>query len=171
MLALGELESGNSRSRGDNGGGMATSKRKAVLSGDPGQRDRIRESVESGRDPLFPRAILEPGGRSPRPTSGPQPRLRTSRRRKARGHGGREVSEVSTEARVANTRLDLEQLLSIVRGLDDEARARVAQALLETDMDSRLERLVSRLADRAPAPGIGDAEIQGEVDAVRRGHR
>jgi hypothetical protein len=81
------------------------------------------------------------------------------------------VSRVSSEVTIPNVRLDLEQLVSIVRGLDEPARARVAQALLETEMDTRLSRLVERLARRVPPSSIADAGIQGEVDAVRRGTR
>lgn len=78
------------------------------------------------------------------------------------------MSRASTEASTPNTKLDLDQLVSVVRALDESARARVAQALVETEMDARLSALVERLASRATAAGIGDAAIQGEVDAVRR---
>lgn len=78
------------------------------------------------------------------------------------------MSGASTEVTIPNIKLDLDQLVTVVRGLDESARARVAQALVETEMDARLGALVERLASRAPAAGISDAAIQGEVDAVRR---
>lgn len=56
-------------------------------------------------------------------------------------------------------------------GLDESARARVAQALAEAEMDARLSVLIERLASRAPVVGGSDAAIQGEVDAVRRRSR
>ena len=82
--------------------------------------------------------------------------------------GGGQVSEASTEVTIPSIKLDLEQLVGIVRGLDESARARVAQALAETEMDARLGTLIERLASRAPAAGVTDAAIHGEVDAVRR---
>lgn len=78
------------------------------------------------------------------------------------------MSEASTEVTIPSIKLDLEQLVGIVRGLDESARARVAQALAETEMDARLGTLIERLASRAPAAGVTDAAIHGEVDAVRR---
>lgn len=81
------------------------------------------------------------------------------------------MSRASTEVTIPSIKLDLEQLVSVVRGLDESARARVAQALAETEMDASLSALIERLANRAPAAGVSDAAIQGEVDAVRRRSR
>jgi hypothetical protein len=81
------------------------------------------------------------------------------------------VSGASTEVVIPGIKLDLEQLVSVVRGLDESARARVAQALAETEMDARLSTLIERIASRASEARVSDAAIQGEVDAVRRRSR
>lgn len=61
----------------------------------------------------------------------------------------------------------LEELLAVIRNLDEPSRARVAQALSETEMDTRLKELIERLAARVPPAGITDADIDREVQAVR----
>ena len=78
------------------------------------------------------------------------------------------MSSASTEVVIPRVKLDLEQLVSVVRGLDESSRIRVAQALGETEMDARLSALIERLASRAPAARVSDEAIQGEVDVVRR---
>ena len=67
--------------------------------------------------------------------------------------------------------LSLEQLLAGIRGLDSAARSRVAQVLAETEVDARFEQLIHRLAKKVPVDDISDAEIQVEIDAVRRAPR
>ncbi len=62
----------------------------------------------------------------------------------------------------------LEQVLEAIRRLDGAARSRVAQALAESEMDARFERLILRLANKPPIDEISDGEIQTEIDAVRR---
>lgn len=81
------------------------------------------------------------------------------------------MSGASAEVTIPSIKLDLEQLVSVVRGLDESARARVAQALAETEMDARLSALIDRLASRAPRARVSDAAIQHEVEAVRRRSR
>jgi hypothetical protein len=73
----------------------------------------------------------------------------------------------SPEITISNVRLDLEELLAVIRGLDQPSRACVAQALAETEMDSRLKSLLEQLADRSPVDDITDADIDREVQAVR----
>lgn len=67
--------------------------------------------------------------------------------------------------------LDLEELLVVIHGLDEPSRARVAQALAETEMEARFGKLIAELAARAPAENISDAEIDREVQAVRKAAR
>ena len=38
----------------------------------------------------------------------------------------------------------------------------------ETEMDSKLQSLMEQLAKTSPADDISDADIQAEIDAVRR---
>lgn len=73
----------------------------------------------------------------------------------------------SSEISIPNVRLDLEELLAVIQGLDEPARARVAQALAQAEVDARFRDLIEQLAARAPAEDITDAEIDREVQAVR----
>lgn len=73
----------------------------------------------------------------------------------------------SSEITIPNVRLGLEELLAVVQSLDEPSRARVAQALLEVEMDARFKDLIRQLAARAPADDITDADIDREVQAVR----
>lgn len=73
----------------------------------------------------------------------------------------------SSEVIIPNVRLGIDELLAVVRNLDEASRARVARALAETEMDARLENLIAQLAARTPAHDITDADIDREVQAVR----
>ena len=75
-------------------------------------------------------------------------------------------SSTGTEL-TAGSEPSLEQVLEVIRRLDAAARSRVAQALAESEMDARFERLILSLAKKPPVDDISDAEIQAEVDAVR----
>jgi hypothetical protein len=66
-----------------------------------------------------------------------------------------------------NVKLELDDLLALIRRLDGEARQRIAQVLVETEMDGRLSDLIRRLADKPASAEISDAEIDLEVKAVR----
>lgn len=68
----------------------------------------------------------------------------------------------------AGSELNLEQVLDVIRRLDAAARSQVAQVLAESEMDARFEQLILSLANRPSVDEISDAEIQAEVDAVRR---
>jgi hypothetical protein len=59
-------------------------------------------------------------------------------------------------------------VLELIRQLDSSARIQVAQLLLETELDLRLETLIRRLAEREPADDITDTMIDDEVKAVRQ---
>lgn len=76
-----------------------------------------------------------------------------------------------SEINIPNVRLDLEELLAVIQGLDEPARARVAQALAEAEVDARFRDLIEQLAARAPVGDITDAEIDREVRAVRNAGR
>ena len=73
----------------------------------------------------------------------------------------------SSEITIPNVRLALEELLAVIRTLDEQSRARVAQALAEAEMEARYKDLIRQLAARAPAEDITDADIDREVQAVR----
>ena len=52
--------------------------------------------------------------------------------------------------------------------LDEPARIRVAQVLVDTQMDARLADLIDQLAQRIPSDDISDVEIDAEVKTVRQ---
>jgi hypothetical protein len=77
----------------------------------------------------------------------------------------------SSKITIPNLRLDLEDLVDVIHNLDEPARARVAQALAEAEMDARLKDLIAQMAARAPTEEISDADIDREVKAVREASR
>jgi hypothetical protein len=64
--------------------------------------------------------------------------------------------------------LTVEQLIAAVSQLEPDARAQVARALAETELDAELTNLITVLYTQSPADDISDADIQAEIDAVRR---
>ena len=64
--------------------------------------------------------------------------------------------------------LSLDQFLAVIRQLDESTRVEVARVLAETEMDTQLRNLIAQLAQTSPADDIGDADIQAEINAVRR---
>jgi hypothetical protein len=76
-------------------------------------------------------------------------------------------SQLAIDITVPNVKMSFEQLLAVIRQLDETARARIARALLESTMDDELSRLLRELSQTPPADDITDAEIQAEVRAVR----
>lgn len=75
---------------------------------------------------------------------------------------------MSTTITIPNVQLTLDQLVAVVRQLEPDARAKVAQALLADEMDTRFAQLIKRLANKPPVTDITDEEISEEVRAVRR---
>jgi hypothetical protein len=69
---------------------------------------------------------------------------------------------------IPNVRLDVDELLTVIRHLDEPTRAQVARALAETQMDADLARLIENLAAKRPVDEISDADIQAEIAAVRQ---
>ena len=73
-----------------------------------------------------------------------------------------------TTVNLPNVTVTLDQFIDAIRQLDQPARIQVAQALLATEMDSKLAALIERLAKHAPTDDVGDDVINAEVSAVRR---
>lgn len=72
------------------------------------------------------------------------------------------------EITISSLKLTLDQLLSVIRQLDEPSRARVARTLIDSEMDARFKKLIEELAAKVPGESLSDAEIQEEVDSVRR---
>jgi hypothetical protein len=72
------------------------------------------------------------------------------------------------EVTIPNVKLDLDDLLSLIRRLDAGARRRIAQVLADSEMDARLEGLIRQLAAKPSADDLSDADIDLEVKAVRQ---
>jgi len=77
----------------------------------------------------------------------------------------------SPEITIPNVRLGLEELLAVIQTLDEPSRARVAKALAEAEIDARFRDLIEQIAARVPAEDLTDADIDREVQAVRRAAR
>ncbi|HKI03772.1 MAG TPA: hypothetical protein VKK31_17460 [Thermoanaerobaculia bacterium] len=77
----------------------------------------------------------------------------------------------SSEITIPNVRLGLEDLLAVIQSLDEPSRARVARALAEAEIEARFKGLIEQLAARAPADDLTDADIDREVQAVRKAAR
>ncbi len=75
---------------------------------------------------------------------------------------------MSTTITIPNVQLTLDQLVAVVRQLEPDARAKVAQALLADEMDTRFAQLIKRLVNKPPVTDITDEEISEEIRAVRR---
>lgn len=76
----------------------------------------------------------------------------------------------SAEITIPNVRLNLNQLLAVIRDLDKASRVQVAKVLAETDLDAELDDLIVRLAS-VPEKNISDADIAKEIQAVRQKQR
>jgi len=74
---------------------------------------------------------------------------------------------MSTTITIPNVQLTIDQLVTVVRHLEPESRARVAQALLTDDMDARLAMLINRLASKPTVADVTDEDINEEVRYVR----
>lgn len=77
------------------------------------------------------------------------------------------AAQATVEVTVPNVKISLDQLLTVVRQLDEAGRALIARVLLESKMDDELSDLLLELSDTPPADDITDADIQAEVRAVR----
>lgn len=72
-----------------------------------------------------------------------------------------------TNPALTGTSLTLDQLLVIIRQLDDRALARVAQALRDRELDSQLSSLIERIARRMDDSDLTDVDLDREVRADR----
>ena len=73
----------------------------------------------------------------------------------------------STVITIPEVKLTVDQLLKVVRQLDDASRIQIAQVLMETEMDANLASLIEKLAKTTPADDVSDEEIEAEIKAVR----
>ncbi|MGD1899584.1 MAG: hypothetical protein ACFB16_21895 [Phormidesmis sp.] len=64
--------------------------------------------------------------------------------------------------------ITLEQLITAIQQLQPSERTQIAQALIKTELQSGLERLIQELYAQPPADHITDADIVAEIKAVRR---
>ncbi len=78
------------------------------------------------------------------------------------------AGQLAAEITVPNVKMSLDQLLGVIRQLDESGRALIARVLLESKMDDELGNLLHELMASQPADDISDAEIQAEVRAVRQ---
>ncbi len=69
---------------------------------------------------------------------------------------------------IPSVKLTLDELLIVIRQLDEPARVRVAQALLETQMDANLTGFIEQLATITPINDLSDADIAAEIKSVRQ---
>jgi len=74
----------------------------------------------------------------------------------------------STHITTPEVKLSIDQLLRVVRQLDDASRVQVARVLIETEMDAKLAKLIDSLAKTEPAGDISDEDIKAEIEAVRK---
>jgi hypothetical protein len=73
----------------------------------------------------------------------------------------------TTTVTIPNVHLSLDDLIRAVRQLEPEARAQVAEALLEDDVDRRLAALIERLAKKEPPADVTMSDINAEIRSVR----
>ena len=74
----------------------------------------------------------------------------------------------STHITIPEVKLTIDQLLKVVRQLDDASRVQVARVLMETEMDAKLAKLIENLAKTEPASDVSDEDIKAEIEAVRK---
>lgn len=72
-----------------------------------------------------------------------------------------------TTVTIPNVHLSLDDLIRAVRQLEPDARAQLARALVQDDMDKRFARLLERLAAKQLATDISPSDIDAEIRAVR----
>ena len=74
----------------------------------------------------------------------------------------------STVITIPEVKLTVDQLLKVVRQLDDASRIQIARVLMETEMDAKLASLIAKLAKTTPADDVSDENIEAEIKAVRK---
>ena len=78
------------------------------------------------------------------------------------------MSLQSKDITISNLKISLDQLLAVIRQLDEPVRIQIAKALMETEMDDRLANLIDQLAKTKPIDDISDADIDSEIKTVRQ---
>ncbi|HHC24247.1 MAG TPA: hypothetical protein ENK58_02355 [Desulfobacterales bacterium] len=78
-----------------------------------------------------------------------------------------DMSLQSAEIVIPNVRLNMDQLLSVIRQLDEPSRVQVAKVLTETEMNSKMGNLIERLSKKKPVGEISDMDIETEIRRVR----
>jgi hypothetical protein len=80
----------------------------------------------------------------------------------------RDMALPSSEITIPNVRLDLEDLLLVILGLDGPARARMAHVLAESEseMDAGFKDLVTHMDAWPAAEDATDADVDREVSAT-----
>ena len=73
----------------------------------------------------------------------------------------------STVITIPEVKMTVDQLLEVVRQLDDASRIQLARVLMKTEMDAKLARLIEKLAKTTPADDVSDEDIEVEIKAVR----
>jgi hypothetical protein len=64
--------------------------------------------------------------------------------------------------------LTVEQLITAVRQLEPEERAKIVRALAYTELDTELTQLILELYNQPPVNEISDDDILAEIRAVRQ---
>jgi hypothetical protein len=64
--------------------------------------------------------------------------------------------------------LTVEQLITAVRQLEPEERAKIVRALADTELDTELRQLILELYHQPPVDEISDDDILAEIRAVRQ---
>ena len=75
-----------------------------------------------------------------------------------------DMSLQSAEIVIPNVRLNMDQLLSVIR---QPSRVQVAKVLTETEMNSKMGNLIERLSKKKPVGEISDMDIETEIRRVR----
>ena len=73
------------------------------------------------------------------------------------------MPESTSEITIPEIKVDLENLLELIRRLDASARRRVAQVLADSEMDERLGELIRQLAAKPPVDDLSDKDIDHEI--------
>ena len=69
----------------------------------------------------------------------------------------------STVITIPEVKMTVDQLLKVVRQLDDASRIQLARVLMETEMDAKLASLIEKLAKTTPADDVSDEDIEVEI--------
>ena len=64
--------------------------------------------------------------------------------------------------------LTVEQLITAVRQLEPEERAKIVRVLADTELDTELTQLITELYSQPPVNEISDDDILAEIRAVRQ---